>query len=103
MPDTESKEFKEYKRPVTKRRNYFTMTFATIIMLLVAAYLYGVTFLTIPEGNEKVVDTILGFLLGSVISPIVIWAFRSSKAQIDKENAELEIKQLTGKGDQIND
>jgi uncharacterized membrane protein len=98
-----SEEIEECKKKVVKRRNYFTMAFATIIMLLVAGYLYGVTFAAIPKGNERVVDTILGFLLGSVISPIIIWAFRSSKAQIDKENAELEIQQLTGKGDQIND
>jgi hypothetical protein len=46
----------------------------------------------------RIVDTILGFLLGSVLSPIIIWAFRSSKAQTDKENAELVIKQLNGNG-----
>lgn len=100
MPEAKLEECKE---KIVKRRNYFTMAFAMIIMLLVAGYLYGVTFSTIPEGNERVVDTILGFLLGSVISPIIIWAFRSSKAQIDKENAELEIQQLIGKGDQVND
>lgn len=85
------------KEPIVKRRSYFTMAFAVVIILLVAGYLYGVTFTTIPKDNVRIVDTILGFLLGSVVAPIIIWAFRSSKAQVDKENAELEVRQLNGK------
>jgi Na+/H+-dicarboxylate symporter len=87
------------EKPIVKKKNYFEMFFATIIILLVGGYLYGVTFTTIPEENIRIVDTILGFLLGSVIAPIIIWAFRSSKAQIDRENAELQVSQIkNGKG-----
>lgn len=96
MPDEVKVD--EYKEPVKKRQNKFEMIFATIIIFMVAGYLYGITFHAIPKGNERVVDTVLGFILGSVISPIVIWAFRSSKAQIDKENAEFEVKQLKREG-----
>jgi uncharacterized membrane protein len=86
------------KKPIVKKRNVFEMIFSTIIILLVSGYFYGVTFTTVPEENMRIVDTILGFLLGSVIYPIVVWAFRSSKAQTDKENMELQVKQLNGKG-----
>jgi hypothetical protein len=85
-------------KPIVKKKAYFEMAFAVLIILLVGGYLYGITFLSIPRANMRIVDTILGFLLGSVLSPIIIWAFRSSKAQTDKENAELVIKQLNGKG-----
>ena len=89
------------KEPIVKRRNYFTMAFAALITVMVGGYIYGVTFCAIPEANMRIVDTTLGFLLGSVISPIIIWAFRSSKAQIDKENAEMELNQLTEKGGKV--
>jgi len=81
-------------KPIVKRRGLFEMIFSIIIFLLVGGYFYGVTFTTIPEENVRIVDTILGFLLGSVVSPIIVWAFRSSKAQIDKETAELQIETL---------
>ncbi len=89
---------KEGKKPIVKKRGLFEMIFSTIIILLVSGYFYGVTFTHVPQENMRIVDTILGFLLGSVIYPIVVWAFRSSKAQTDKENLELQVKQLNGKG-----
>ena len=97
MPEKLEYVAKEIK-PIVKKRVLFEMIFAVLIILLVSGYLYGITFLTIPRANMRIVDTILGFLLGSVLSPIIIWSFRSSKAQVDKENTELEIKQLNGKG-----
>jgi uncharacterized membrane protein len=90
------------KKPIVKKRGLFEMVFSTVIILLVAGYFYGVTFTHVPEENMRIVDTILGFLLGSVIYPIIVWAFRSSKAQTDKENMELQVEQLKGKGG-IND
>lgn len=67
----------------------FINLFAILIIMMVIVYLYLITFIPIEESNLRIVDTILGFLLGSVIGPIVVWAFRSSKAQIDREKAEI--------------
>ena len=86
------------KKPIVKKHGVFEMFFAVLVTLLVSGFFYGVTFTAIPKGNMRIVDTILGFLLGSVVSPLVVWAFRSSKAQTDKENMELQVKQLNGKG-----
>lgn len=71
---------------VIKKKLVFECAFAVMIMLFVSGYLFGITFLEIPEANSKVVDTVLGFLLGSVISPIIIWAFKNSKQSVEKEN-----------------
>lgn len=98
MSDKIESRLETARDPIVKRKGVFEMIFAIIIILLVGGYFYGVTFTNIPEGNTRIVDTILGFLLGSVLSPIIMWAFRSSKAQVDKETAELQVKQLNGKG-----
>lgn len=97
--DEQVTERQEVRRePIVKKKNLFEMIFSVLIIMLVGGYLYGITFHGIPQQNMRIVDTILGFLLGSVVSPIIIWAFRSSKAQVDKENAELIVKQLNGTG-----
>lgn len=77
------------KKNGSKKRMYFECFFAVFVICLVSAYLYGITFTDIPEANARVVDTVLGFLLGSVISPIVIWCFKNSKATVDKQNQEI--------------
>lgn len=68
-----------------KRFMVFECAFAVMIILLISGYLFGITFLEVPEANSRVVDTVLDFLLGSVVSPIIIWAFKSSKHTVDKE------------------
>ena len=42
------------------------------------AYISGITFLDIPEANTRFADTILGFLLGTVIASIFQFFFGSS-------------------------
>jgi MFS superfamily sulfate permease-like transporter len=66
----------------------FVSLFAFYVFSVAALFLFLATFLSLPEGNQRIVDTIIGFLLGSVIGPIVVWAFRSSKAQVDREEQE---------------
>jgi uncharacterized membrane protein len=66
----------------------FIPLFAFYVFSVAALFLFLATFRSVPEGNQRIVDTIIGFLLGSVIGPIVVWAFRSSKAQIDREEQE---------------
>jgi len=59
------------------------------IMWTVASfgYIAGVTFLDIPPANQRVVDTILGFVLGTALASILAFFFGSSKGSKDKDAA----------------
>lgn len=47
-------------------------------------YIVAVTFLIIPKDNVRVVDTVTGFLLGTVLATILNYFFGSSKGSSDK-------------------
>lgn len=52
-------------------------------------YLFCVTFLNVPEKNHRVVDTILGFLIGTLVATIINYYFGDSqKTQAKSENSE---------------
>jgi hypothetical protein len=42
------------------------------------AYIFSVSFIAIPENNQRLVDTITGFLLGTIIAAIINFFFGSS-------------------------
>ena len=48
-------------------------------------YIVGITFFPIPESNVRFADTILGFLLGTVVATILNFFFGSSKSSKDKD------------------
>ncbi len=41
-------------------------------------YLFCVTFIDIPKENHRVVDTIIGFLMGTLVSTIINYYFGDS-------------------------
>ena len=49
-------------------------------------YIFLITFLTIPADNIRFADTVLGFLLGTVIATILNFFFGSSKGSSDKQD-----------------
>lgn len=53
---------------------YFAIGWSLFAML----YLAGITFITIPESSTRFSDTILGFLLGTIISGIIQFFYGSS-------------------------
>ena len=64
----------------------------TFIMLLSAfwsiaatAYIGCVTFMDIPESNTRFADTILGFLLGTVVSTVLNFWLGSSVGSKEKD------------------
>lgn len=71
-----------------KRAGYtpFLNFFAVYIITIAFIYIFAITFLDVPKENVRFADTAIGFILGTVIALIINWAFRSSKAQIDKES-----------------
>lgn len=94
---TSEKEKKEYDPPIIRRRTLFLNFFAVLIVVLIFAYVGAITFVNIPKENIRFADSALTFLLATCFYAIITWAFRSSKAQVDKENTEVEIQQINGK------
>lgn len=73
---------------------HYVYYLATGLLLFTGLYIFWITFGTIPVANQRFADTILGFLLGTVISTIVYFFFGTSKANKDKDIA---IKNLSEK------
>ena len=63
----------------------FIYVFATFWSLFAAGYIAFITFGTIPEDNQRFADTILGFLLGTVVATILQFFFGSSMGSKEKE------------------
>ncbi len=61
--------------------------YAVLVTLLGAAYIGAITFGTVPEENRAWVDTILGFVLGTVVSTATGYMIGSSKSSSDKTRA----------------
>lgn len=63
----------------------FIYIFATFWSLFAAGYIGFITFGHIPEDNQRFADTILGFLLGTVVATILQFFFGSSMGSKEKE------------------
>jgi len=67
----------------SKRYVYYLASFWSICT---AIYIYLITFTAIPLGNERYADTIVGFLLGTIIATIMNYFLGSSKGSADKND-----------------
>jgi putative flippase GtrA len=67
-----------------------TLNFVTIFWSLCsAAYIAAVTFFDIPEDNQRVVDQVLGFLMGTVVATIMnFWLGSSVGSKVKPDNKE---------------
>mgnify|MGYP000907478071 FL=1 len=54
-------------------------------LLLGFVYIFVITFVTIPESNQRFADTILGVVIATIITTIYNFFFGSSKGSKDKE------------------
>jgi hypothetical protein len=63
----------------------FVYYFATFWSITAAMYIGFITFGDIPEANVRFADTILGFILGTIIATIVQFFFGSSMGSKEKE------------------
>lgn len=59
----------------SKRFVYYLASFWSIVS---ASYIAAVTFIPIPAGNERITDTVLGFLLGTIVATIINYFMGSS-------------------------
>lgn len=68
--------------PFSKRFIYY---FAIFWSVFAAGYIGFITFGTIPVDNQRFADTILGFLLGTVVATILQFFFGSSMGSKEKD------------------
>lgn len=65
----------------------FVYYFAAFWSITAAIYIAFITFGDIPESNVRFADTILGFILGTVIATIIQFFFGSSVGSKEKDSA----------------
>ena len=66
----------------SKRFVYYLATFWSFVCVI---YIFFITFGNIPSDNVRFADTILGFLLGTIIATIINFFLGSSKGSSDKQ------------------
>lgn len=75
----------------SKRYVYYLATFWSIAGV---ALIFFLIFGNIPQENIRFADTILGFMLGTIVGQIITFFFGSSKGSSDKQKV---IEQMKGK------
>jgi hypothetical protein len=65
----------------------FIYVFTSVWSIFAMAYFTFVTFGTVPEGGVRMADTILGVLIGTVLTGFFNFFFGSSKSSKDKTEA----------------
>lgn len=64
----------------------FVYYFAAFWSVAAVVFMFAITFGTIPPGSERFADTILGFLLGTIVATIINYFYGSSKGSKDKND-----------------
>lgn len=62
----------------------FIYYFASVSTSIVFTYIFLITFYPIPEQNIRFADTVLGFLLGTLLSTVVTFFFGTSSGSLAK-------------------
>lgn len=75
--------------PLVRR---FIFYFAAFWSLCAAAYIGFITFSEIPKENMRFVDTILGFLLGTIVASMINFFYGSSQGSRMKDQKKAEDK-----------
>lgn len=65
----------------SKRFIYYLTSFLIITGI---GYLFMVSFLVTPKENQRIVDTALGFIMGTVISSVIAFFYSSTKTSNEK-------------------
>lgn len=65
----------------------FIYYFAAFWSLFSTVYIFWVTFGTVPEANTRFADTVLGFLLATIVGTIIAYFYGSSDGSKKKDEA----------------
>jgi len=68
-----------------KQDKNFMQRFAIYVTSLAFLYIFAASFLEIPKENTRFVDTVLGFILGTVVSTIVQFYYGTSRGSQIKD------------------
>ena len=63
----------------------FLAAFAACLCLAAMIYVAAITFIPIPKDNARFADTVLGFILGTVMATPIGFFFNSSKSSQAKD------------------
>lgn len=83
---------REMQKAALKQEDKFSKRFlyylASAWSIFSMVYITAISFMTIPETSVRFVDTITGFLLGTIVSGIIQFFFGSSKGSKDKQSSQ---------------
>lgn len=65
----------------------FLAYFAVGLMVASMAYVACITFMTVPKESVRFADTVLGFLLGTLMTTLITFFYGSSKSSQAKDAA----------------
>jgi len=75
----------------------FIYKYASWLSVAAFTYIFAITFIPIPQDSVRFADTILGFVLATVIATILNFFFGSSRQSKDKDTAlAMAIKNIKG-------
>lgn len=83
--DKQEKQDKQDKQESPQEYLKFVNILTMVWTLFSMVYLSAVTFFVVPDGNNRNVDLILGFLIGTAISSLLSFHFGSSRSSVQKE------------------
>lgn len=64
----------------------FVYYFAAFWSLFAVIYIMSITFGKVPEANQRFADTILGFLLGTIVATIINFFYGTSRSSQGKDS-----------------
>jgi hypothetical protein len=68
----------------TNYQKHFQVYLSTFCIFFGFLYLFMVTFLDVPKENIRIVDTSIGFVMGTLMSAVLQYYLGSSKGSADK-------------------
>ena len=89
LANEDRKDAREMQATALNQKDKFTKRFiyylAGFWSITAAVFLFSITFVDIPQSSIRFADTILGFLMGTVISSILGFFFGSSAIESDRQ------------------